>query len=171
MHRRLRRYTFVAMLAAGPIVAGAAPATAGTTQISGTGVFDSTGECGPPPAGYEDFTDYPPIVMSGSLEGCWYTDVQEVRDNGAPSGVYLERGEEVFVGSLNGGAVGTFATTYFFSSQWSPDVSSGREVRGRCQHPIVTGSGTGGFAGATGRLDFKDDVVTGTYNWRGHIRT
>ncbi len=171
MHHRLTQSMVVAMVAAATVAAGAAPATAGTTQISGTGVFDTTGACGPPPAGYEDFADYPPIVMTGSLEGCWYTDVQTVRDNGAPSGVYLERGEEVFVGSLNGGPVGTFATTYLFSSRWSPDVSSGTEVRGRCQHPIATGSGTGGFAGATGRLDFKDDVVTGTYNWRGHITT
>ena len=54
-------------------------------------------------------------------------------------------------------------------SQWDPDVSSGSEVHGRCQHPIVAGSGTGGFAGATGRADFKDDVVTGEFLYRGHI--
>lgn len=171
MRAGLKHPAAVAMLAAGSVALGVTPAAAGTTQISGTGAFDTTGVCGPPPAGYASFTDYPPIVMSGSLRGCWYTDVQSVRDNGAPSGVYLERGAEVFIGSLNGGPVGTFATTYFFSSQWSPDVTSGAEVRGRCQHPIEAGSGTGGFAGATGRLDFKDEVLTGTYSWRGHITT
>jgi hypothetical protein len=46
---------------------------------------------------------------------------------------------------------------------------SGSEVRGRCEHPIVAGSGTGGFEGATGRIDFKDDVVAGEFLYRGHI--
>jgi len=49
-------------------------------------------------------------------------------------------------------------------------VSTGVEVKGRCQHPIVKGSGTVGFAGATGRLDFKDEVSTGLYFYRGHIK-
>jgi hypothetical protein len=137
-------------------------------QISGVGVFDAVA-CPAPPTGYEDFVSYPGIAMRGSLEGCWYTKVVTTRDNGAPSGVYQERGEEVFVGSFDGGPEGTITTTYNFSSQWEPDVTNGSEVRGRCQHPIVAGSGTGGFEGATGRLDFKDDVATGDYFWRGHI--
>jgi hypothetical protein len=49
-------------------------------------------------------------------------------------------------------------------------VTTGTEIRGRCQHPIVDGSGTGGFAAARGRLDFKEIVETATYNYRGHIR-
>ena len=92
-----------------------------------------------------------------------------MKDNGAPSGIYLESGREVFVGSLNGGPTGLFATTYKFESKWDPDVSTGREVRGRCQHPIIVGSGTGGFDGATGRLDFKDVVADGSYLYRGHV--
>lgn len=49
--------------------------------------------------------------------------------------------------------------------------ASGAEVRGRCQHPLVAGSGTGGFAGATGRVDFKDIIGDPiTYVYRGHIR-
>jgi hypothetical protein len=143
-------------------------ASAATTQISGVGFFDA-GACPAPPTGYEDFITYPGIAMHGSLEGCWYTKVVTSKDNGTPSGVYQERGEEVFVGSFDGGPEGTFTTTYKFSSKWEPDVTNGSEVHGRCQHPIVAGSGTGGFEGATGRLDFKDDVVTGDYLWRGHI--
>jgi hypothetical protein len=106
--------------------------------------------------------------MTGSLEGCWYTKVTTSKET--PGGVYLESGEEVFVGSLDGGPGGTFATTYAFESKWDPDVSSGVELHGRCQHPLVKGSGTGAFEGATGRLDFKDiigDPVT--YVYRGHI--
>ena len=108
--------------------------------------------------------------MTGSLEGCCYTKVATARDNGTPSGVYQERGEEVFVGSLDGGPEGMFATTYKFTSKWDPDVSTGSEVHGRCQHPIVEGSGTGGFDGATGRADFKDEVTTGEFFYRGHIK-
>ena len=108
--------------------------------------------------------------MTGSLGGCWYTNIEMTKDNGAPSGVYIESGEEVFVGSLNGGPEGTFGTTYQFESKWDPDVSTGSEVHGRCQHPIVAGSGTGGFEGATGRADFKDEVTTGQFFYRGHIK-
>ena len=107
--------------------------------------------------------------MTGSLEGCWYTDVNTVKET--PGGVYLESGEEVFVGSLNGGPVGTFATTYKFEGKYDPD--SGVQLHGRCQHPIVEGSGTGGFEGAKGRLDFKDIITPGaltTYVYRGHIK-
>jgi hypothetical protein len=160
-------FLFVSMV--GLVLALTAPASAATRQISGVGVFGDP--CPPaPPVGFEDFNSYPPIAMTGSLEGCWYTKVVSSHDNGAPSGVYIERGEEVFIGSLHGGPVGTFTTTYLFTSKWAPDVSTGSEVHGRCQHPIVAGSGTGGFLGATGRLDFKDDVETGEYFYRGHIK-
>jgi hypothetical protein len=91
------------------------------------------------------------------------------KDNGSPSGLYQERGEEVFVWSLDGGPVGTFQTTYKFTSKWDPHVSTGSEVHGRCQHPIVAGSGTGGFEDVRGRVDFRDDVVTGEYLYRGHL--
>ena len=107
------------MLVGGLLVALSAPANAATNQISGVAVLDTTGACDPPPAGFADFTQ----VMTGSLVGCWYTNIETTRDNGAPSGVYIESGEEVFVGSLNGGPVGTFSTTYKFESKWDPDVS------------------------------------------------
>jgi hypothetical protein len=44
------------------------------------------------------------------------------------------------------------------------------EIFGRCQHPLVAGTGSGVFAGATGRLDFKDEVETGIFYYRGHVR-
>jgi hypothetical protein len=169
MQQRTERLAVLFVLIAGLMVTVSSPAGAATHQISGVGVFDTAGECPGPPTGYEDFTSIAPLVMTGSLEGCWYTKVVTARDNGSPSGVYQERGEEVFVGSLDGGPQGTFATTYKFTSKWDPDVSTGSEVHGRCQHPIVAGSGTGGFEAATGRLDFKDDVATGEFLYRGHI--
>ena len=165
MRTKIQRLVLLGVLVGGLLVALSAPASAATNQISGVAVFDTTGECSPPPTGYEDFTQ----VMTGSLAGCWYTNIETKKDNGAPSGVYIESGKEIFVGSLNGGPEGTFSTTYKFESKWDPDVTTGSEVHGRCQHPIVAGSGTGGFEGATGRVDFKDQVTTGEFFYRGHI--
>jgi hypothetical protein len=168
IRRPVHRPAALFVVVIGLIAALAAPTAAATDQISGVGVLDSTNTCSPPPTGYESFTDFT-IVMSGSLVGCWYTDILTTKDNGGPSGVYQERGEEIFVGHLVGHAPGTFTTTYMFASKWDPDVSTGSEVHGSCHHPIAAGSGTGGFQGATGRLDFKDDVLTGDYDYRGHI--
>jgi hypothetical protein len=168
MRTTIQRMALLGVLVSGLLVALATPTSAATDQISGVSYYDTTGEeCGPPPPGYEDFTTYPPLVMTGDLEGCWYTRVDAFRDNGAPSGVYMESGQEVFVGTLNGEEEGIFVTSYRFESKWTPDVSTGSEVHGRCQHPLV--AGTGDFAGATGRVDFKDDVTTGLYYYRGHI--
>ena len=166
MHTKLQGLVLLGVVIGGSVVPLSAPAHAATTQISGVGVFDAAGGCDPPPPGYEDFDDFT-MVITGDLEGCWYTRVDSGRTT--PSGVYLESGEEVFVGSLSGGPTGTFATTYRFESKWDPDVFTGSEVHGRCQHPIVSGSGTDGFEGATGRVDFKDEVTTGEFLYRGHI--
>ena len=167
----VRRGALLTALAVCTAVAAPAPARATSTQISGIGVFDTAGTiCPGPPAGYDDFVSYPPIVLTGDLVGCWYTKVESVTDHGAPSGIYLESGREVFVGSFDGGPTGLFTTIYRFESKWQPDVSSGVEVVGRCQHPIVTGSGFEGFDGVTGRLDFKDVVADGSYVYRGHLR-
>jgi hypothetical protein len=149
------------------LVMGLLAANAATNQLSGAGLYDAV-QCPGPPEGFEDFTSYPGLVMTGSLQGCLYAKVATTKDTAG--GVYLETGEEVFVGSLDGGPAGIFATTYRFESKWDPDVFSGVELRGRCQHPIVEGSGTAGFEGAKGRVDFKyiiGDPVTFVY--RGHI--
>jgi hypothetical protein len=142
-----------------------APAHAANHQLAGSAFFNpSPGTpCPEPPSGYDS---YPPIVMTGSLDGCWYTHIETARETSG--GVYLETGTELFVGRLDGGSTGTFTTTYRFEAKLDAD---GTEVRGRCQHPIVSGSGTGGFAGATGRVDFKDIIGDPiTYVYRGHIR-
>ena len=142
-------------------------ANAATNQLSGAVSYDPV-QCPGPPAGYEEFISYPGALLTGSLEGCLYVKVGTSKL--IPSGVYLESGQEVFIGSLNDGPEGTFTTTYKFESKWDPDVTTGVELHGRCQHPIVEGSGTGGFEGAKGRIDIKDiigDPVT--YAYRGHI--
>ena len=162
---KLLRLAVPVALVAGVLTAGAIPASARATQVSGTAEFDPGGVCPDPVA---PFDTYPPLVMHGSLEGCWYTGVLTAKDNGTPSGIYLETGRELFVGTVNGVA-GSFTTTYKFESKWNPSVTTGVEVKGRCQHPIASGSG--GLAGVTGHLNFRD-IVTNTpttYTYEGHV--
>jgi hypothetical protein len=150
---------------------GFVPTTAsatGNTQISGVGTWDAADDCnGSPDAGLFNMT------MTGDLVGCWYTTLIEFSQE-TPSGVYRERGTETFVGCLAGGTTcGSFSTTYNFTAKYAVDcageIDFTIEIHGRCQHPIVSGSGTGGFAGITGRVDFKDDVENGVAIYRGHI--
>ena len=90
--RNVQRFGVLAVFVIGLTMAGSAPASAGAHSISGVAVFDTSGgTCPDPPADFDDFVSYPPLVMSGSLEGCWYTKVEAFKDNGAPSGIYLER--------------------------------------------------------------------------------
>jgi hypothetical protein len=165
MKTRRRVAVGAALMLAGAVASPAAPANAATTQIAGDAYYATA--CPQWPAPDPDaYSSYPPLVLTGSLTGCMYTHVDQAKTT--PSGVYLESGREVFVGSLDGGASGTFTTTYRFEAKYDPD---GSEVHGRCQHPIVDGSGTGGFAGIDGRLAFKDLVQNDpvTFVYRGHL--
>jgi hypothetical protein len=148
----------------------ASPVDAASNQLAGVGVFNAAPGVTCPKAlpGYEEFDSYDPIALTGSLRGCWYTAIDPESVQTTPSGVYHEAGREVFWGSVDGGPIGTFTTTYEFEAKFAAD---GAELKGRCQHPIAAGSGTGGFTGVNGRLDFKD-IVTDTppsYVYRGHI--
>jgi hypothetical protein len=167
-----QKISAIVALVAMMLVVVIAPASAdtGTTQISGTGFFEPPA-CDDPPG---EFTDLA-VGLEGSLVGCWYIDVTSSRWNSA-SGVYQEDGVEHFEGCLTGAddRCGTFRTTYRFTARYEPDPGSTQpdpamQLNGRCQHPLIDGSGTGGFAGATGRLDFKDDVEAGIVVYRGHI--
>lgn len=145
-------------LALAALAMPAIPASAaGETQVSGVGTPDVGGVC----------TDFPGspfvMVMTGDLTGCWYNHGWLV-DKFTPSGAYSEHGTETFVGCY-ATVCGSFDTTYTFTGKYAPD---GAEIFGRCQHPLV--SGTGGFAGLTGRVHFKDDVTTGTASYQGHFK-
>jgi hypothetical protein len=141
----------------------AIPASKGATLVSGIGVFNT--EC-EPPVGLppDDLGDYPAIDLTGSLNGCWYTYVSRSQFN--PSGTYVEQGNEIFVGCLNGTTCGTFETTYTFTAKYVDDTFA-QEIHGRCEHRIV--GGTGDFAGAKGVITFKDDVVNLKFDYRGNI--
>jgi hypothetical protein len=153
---------FALAVAASVLAVLAMPASAGTTQVSGIGVFNT--ECQPPVGSPpDDLGDYPAIDLTGSLFGCWYTYVSSSKFN--RSGTYQEKGSEIFVGCLNG-TCGTFETTYTFTGKYV-DATFAEEIHGRCEHRIV--GGTGDFAGAKGVILFKDDVVNLKFDYRGQI--
>lgn len=78
---------FMLAVATSLLAVVAMPANADNTQVAGIGVFNT--ECQPPvgspPA---DPGDYPPIELTGSLHGCWYTYVSSAKFN--RSGTYQE---------------------------------------------------------------------------------
>jgi hypothetical protein len=130
-------------------------------------VFDSAGICDEPPPGFDEFT----FVISGDLDGCWYTNVGPSRNFGPPSGLYFEAGREIFVGRIRGGPEGTFSSTYTFESRWDPSYPKGTEIWGKCQHVIARGSGAGGLRGVTGFLLRTDTAPDGTEGrYRGVVR-
>lgn len=136
----------------------------GATQISGIGFYATTGECD-----YESQGAAYAIRMTGDLEGCLYAFIDDFECS--PSGTYREEGREYFVGTYNG-QPGTFWTNYKFEAKYEDCDGGplGAEIFGRCQHPIVAGSGTGVFGGVTGQLNFKDDIEAGNFPFRGHLR-
>jgi hypothetical protein len=175
MKRRLTILTLTTLAAValiGVVWTAPSPALAeGATQISGDARFAEMGECPIPidpdePGAGANYA----LVMTGDLVGCLYTFVDETTQS-SPSGTYRETGTETFVGSVFGSEEpGTFETTYRFEAKYEDVDNLAGEIFGRCQHPIVEGSGTGIFEGVTGRLDFKDDVETGTFLYRGHLQ-
>ena len=141
------------------------PSTAlaqGVTQISGIAYFAGPGQCTDPEGVGSDYA----VIMTEDLQGCHYTFIETAVCS--PGGAYNETGHEIFVGQYNGDA-GTFRTTYRFTAKYN-NCEDLVEMVGRCQHPIIEGSGTGAFTGMTGRLDFKDDLAAGNFPYRGHLR-
>ena len=167
MIRRLTVLVAATLLAL--ILAAPAALAGGATQISGVGVFDDPDDpaCNDDLGGEDADYNYA-LVMTGDLQGCLYTYV-DPDPAVSPSGTYLETGTELFVSS-DPLRAGTFRTTYRFEAKYEDPTDPTTEIFGRCQHPIVEGSGTGDFEGVSGRLDFKDDVETGDFLYRGHLR-
>ena len=154
----------IALVAAKDVSAAPSPEIAGgATQISGLGSYDARCD----PTSVEPDASYAILMTGDYLEGCLYTFVETAESS--PSGTYRETGTELFVGSTSEGA-GTFETTYRFEAKYEDVNDPATEIFGRCQHPIVEGSGTGIFEGVSGILLFKDDIEEGNFPYRGHLR-
>ena len=134
-------------------------------QLSGSGYFDADDVCNAAAMG-ADFS----LILEGDLDGCLYTFVDGGFGTCMPSGVYYETGTEIFVGRNKDGEEGAFGTTYRFTAKYTDCPNLEGQIFGRCQHPIVADSGSGGFAGFSGRLDFRDDVEAFEFPYRGHLK-
>ena len=149
------------------ILAAPAAVAGGATQISGIGVYaDEEHPCDDPEGvnAEGEVANYA-LILDGDLEGCLYTFVETAKSS--PSGTYRETGTEAFVASDGSGK---FETTYRFEAKYEDVDNPATEIFGRCQHPIVEGSGTGSYEGVTGILFFKDDIQAGNFPYRGHLR-
>jgi hypothetical protein len=130
------------------------------TQISGIGTYVGSEACTELGASYT-------YVMTGDLTGCVYAFIETSRCT--QGGSYFETGTETFIG-LHNGQPGTFRTNYVFTAKYRDCPNFIGEIAGRCEHPIIDGSGTGIFDGVRGRYDMLDDVETGNFPFRGHLQ-
>jgi hypothetical protein len=166
------RIMVVALVAAVACVV-AAPASATQNQVSGVQTPGTVS-----PACSDPLTSF---TMTGGLVGCWYEDTgTPTLDQVTPSGLEIVHfsGTEHFTGCLDldgdgacaGDPTGTLFFTFTFTGQYVAGTNAAIEIRGRCHHPIV--GGTGDFAGATGVLNFKDDVSNPAFvlsPYMGHV--
>src|SRR5436309_15923398 len=122
----IRPLTFVVALLASLLLGLPAAAHAANHQLSGTASFNPPPPprtpCPDPPSAYES---YPPLVMTGSLDGCWYTHIETARTT--PGGVYLESGTELFVGRLDGEPVLSAASVRHAGEALGRDGWGGRD--------------------------------------------
>jgi hypothetical protein len=132
-------------------------------QVSGIAYFAEEGQCNDPQGANDDFALY----VTGDLRGCLYTFIET--STCSPSGTYVETGHEIFVGEGPDGS-GTFTTHYRFEAKYHDCATLQGEIIGRCQHPIVSGSGTGAFSGVKGQLNFRDDVELVQFPYTGHLK-
>jgi hypothetical protein len=133
----------------------------GATQVSGVAYWPGPGECTDLASLGASYV----VKMTGDLQGCHYTFVESATCS--PAGTYVESGHELFIADSSPND--TFRTTYRFEAKYQDCSHAAGEVFGRCQHPIVEGSGEGIFDGVRGRLDLRDNVTEGNFPYQGHL--
>ena len=139
--------------------------SAGNSQFTGVGYFADPSDCD-----YESMNALFALSLEGDLNGCLF--VFPEYSECSPSGTYRESGTELFVGTYKG-ETGSFRTNYRFEAKYEGCEDGfflGAEIFGRCQHPIVEGSGEGVFENIKGRLDFKDDIENENFPYKGHFK-
>ncbi|MCB0213069.1 MAG: hypothetical protein KDJ52_27245 [Anaerolineae bacterium] len=149
----------------GVVLIAPTPASAeGATKISGT-ALDGTDMCDYETDGVDEPTIFPLYFPEDEgVYGCLYSYAESVDES--PSGTIREKGHEIFV-SHDPDNPGTFESTYLFTLKLD---ENGNELWGRCQHPIIAGTGTGVYEGVTGRIDIKDDLEAGNFPYKGHLQ-
>lgn len=163
--RRCARIASAIVIAVAVLASGSAALADGhrATFVSGNSTYSDCGVEGSDLA----------LAMTGDLEGCWSVFVEGFECKALGDfDLYLERGREVFVGSLRG-KQGRFATDYTLEAAMAKGFCDSfdftLEVAGGCSHKIHGRSGV--FEGARGLIKFLDvitgvtgDPVTGAYS-------
>lgn len=154
----------------GVVAPSAADSDRATRQLSGVAHYDSDSFSDPGECDSEadeivaDF--YIALVFSGEgLVGCWYLIPESARTT--PSGMLIEEGKDIFVGTLDGEA-GRFETTYIFRGKYEDLNDPSTELFGFCQHKLV--SGEGAFEGVRGMVHIRDDVVNFEFPWTAQLK-
>lgn len=158
MRKSLLALAVLAVAATAMLALSGTASGAGAIQVSGLGNFGVAGEGNCTDLGLLAGADYL-IDLSGDLNGCVYGYITAYKLVDGP-GIYKETADETFKGCY-GATCGTFDMVENFHTKF--------DVVGFCKHPIVKGSGTDGFAGVTGRLDFRDDLVALNAPYTGHL--
>lgn len=171
MKRHITWLAFVVLGVAAALAGTGAASAAGTSQVDGIQTLVSLGDPNDPA---DDV-----YWMDGhgggrpALIGTWKTKTF-VFGVLTPSGVVTATGTEEFDGCLDANGdrscgasepAGLLWFSFQFSGKFDPVTFA--QQHGRCHHPIT--AGTGGFAGATGVLRFKDDPVAGCAYYSGHL--
>ncbi len=163
--KSLRVMVVVALVSATALLGIASPAGAGDSEreikVSGVGYPGGPGDNGCNEMG-ADYT----IFMTGDIEGCVYGIILSEQYE-EESGEYQSRDHETFIGTLDG-LSGSWEMDEAFWAVF--DTETGDQLSGRCEHPIIEGSGTGDFATADGELRFVDNVENHTAVYFGVVK-
>lgn len=154
-----------ALVAVGALSVTGGAATHGTTQVDGAMRVVDIGD---PFDVTDDVTQ-----VRGDLIGYWWTtrfDLGVATSSGVVTGSGTERFDGCLDADGNGSCdaadpTGSLYLTFTYSARFDPE--SFALLHGRCHHPIS--GGTGGFAGATGVIQMRDDPATGCTYYRGHL--
>ena len=147
------------------LLALAFPTEAMAGRMQNSRGFVVKGVPGPPVAACDGKGSEATYVMFGDLVGCWYPD-SFVPGEVHPDGELTATGTETFAGCTyanHDGACnatdpsGTVRTTFVLYAILGPNT--GAELSGHFYHPIIAGSGTGGFTKAHGAVNFVDNVT------------
>ena len=137
-------------------------------RITATGYFLGEEPCDAPITNADGDSADLSLDFVGDLDGCLYIFVESFTCSS--NGVYVEEGGEIYVGSGAPGDDGTFETTYRFVAHFASEEDCNafnNQLSGRCQHPIVAGSGTGDYRGVSGKFQMTDNVEELTTNLTG----
>jgi hypothetical protein len=138
-------------------------------HVSGSGPAAGEGECKDGDyAGDNAPAGIPPLLFSGGLEGCYYTDTSNPRVTPIGHDRYrlVDRGTETFIGTVRGKRESvTFRSSFVIIAEFQGnplDDPGATLISGFCHHPLIEGG--------KGVLHFVDNVDTGFVHYRGVLR-